>query len=76
MKIKTEIGFHSSSTSSTDANVDQNDQQSLERWCLILGVTKAELLEAIGQHGNVIRNIRKGLRQKKKDEKNENDEAA
>lgn len=65
MKIKSEINFQSSTTSSTDANVDQQDQQSLEKWCLILGVTKEELLEAIREHGSLIRNIRRGLRKKR-----------
>jgi hypothetical protein len=68
MKIKTEIGFQFSSASAMDANVDQQDQQSLEKWCLILGVTKAELLIAIREHGNQIKNIRKGLRKKKEDQ--------
>jgi hypothetical protein len=72
MKIKPEIGFQFSQASPMDANVDQNDQQSLEKWCLILGVTKEELLMAIREHGNQIKNIRKGLRKKKE----EDDEAA
>lgn len=68
MKIKTEIGFQNSAASAMDANVDQQDQQSLEKWCLILGVTKEELLMAIREHGNQIKNIRKGLRKKKEDQ--------
>lgn len=68
MKIKSEIGFQFSNTSSTEANVDQNDSKSLEKWCLILGVTKDELIQAIREHGNLIKNIRKGLREKNKNE--------
>ncbi len=67
MKIKSEIGFQFSSTSSTDASVDHNDPRSLEKWCLVLGVTKEELLEAMREHGHLIKDIRRGLRQKKKD---------
>ena len=67
MKIKSEISFQFSNSSLTDASVDQQNPQSLEKWCLILGVTKEELLAAIREHGHVIRDIRRGLRQKKKD---------
>ena len=67
MKIKSEIDFQFSSQSSVGASVDQQDQRGVEKWCAILGLNKEELLEAIKLHGNQIRDIRRGLRQKKKD---------
>jgi predicted transcriptional regulator len=67
MKVKSEINFQFSASASGDANVDQHDQQSLAKWALILGVTKEELLQAVKEHGHLIRDIRKGMRNKKKD---------
>jgi hypothetical protein len=68
MKIKSEIGFQFSSASSADANLDQSNQQSLDKWCIVLGVTKEELLAAIKEYGSAIKDIRKGLSEKKKDQ--------
>ena len=65
MKIKTEISSQQAGLSASGASVDQENKESLDKWCLILGVTRDELLEAIKEHGNQIKDIRKGFRQKR-----------
>lgn len=66
MKIKPEVNFQHARAGSTEADVDQHDQQSLQKWALILGLSNAELLEAIKKYGGLVKNIRRGLREKKK----------
>jgi hypothetical protein len=74
LKVKIGIGLSTSAGPSTGASVDQEDQQSLDKWCLILGVTKAELLGLIQQYGTQIKDIRRGQREREKNKKEKKEE--
>ncbi|HLW57106.1 MAG TPA: DUF3606 domain-containing protein [Bacteriovoracaceae bacterium] len=47
--------------SSSEAVVDIDNQESLEKWSKNLGISIKELKDAIEKYGIVVREIRKGL---------------
>lgn len=46
---------------SSEAVVDINDSENVEKWAKNLGITPRELKDAVSKFGVVVREIRKGL---------------
>lgn len=53
---------------SAQARIDINSEESLEKWASNLHLERKELLAAIKEFGPVVRDIRRGLLNSRKDE--------